>query len=127
MPPAHLTSNGGIRKRGHFPLCIYAPFYTKKVRELVCRVRKPMGSQKQTMKTSRGYAPPAGENSLRGVRYSFDRFSFKTRVSAIYSFDRFSFNEFKFYCSVSRTISCIRKIQTKREVEGLRCKTPNIA
>lgn len=28
------------------------------------------------MKTSRGYAPPAGENSLRGVRYSFDRFSF---------------------------------------------------
>lgn len=67
---------GGIRKRGHSLLCIYAPFYTKKCECYVRRVRKPMGSQKQTMKTSRGYASPAGENSLRGVRYSLDRFLF---------------------------------------------------
>lgn len=90
MLSAHLMSNGGIVKGG-IPLYVYMPPLTqRKCDSYVRRVRKPMGSQKQTMKTSRGYAPTAGENSLRVVRYSLDRFFFKTRVSAKYSLDRFS-------------------------------------
>lgn len=57
---SRLDNLGVLSKGASLPLCIYAPFDTKKVREFVCSVRMAMGSQKQTMKTSRGYASTAG-------------------------------------------------------------------
>ena len=63
---------GGIVKGG-IPIYVYMPPLTQRSARACVQSAEAYGKLKQTMKTSRGYAPPAGENSLRGVRYSLDR------------------------------------------------------
>ncbi len=74
MLQAHLKSSGGIVKGG-IPFYVYMPPLTQRSARACVQSAYAYGKPKQTMKTSRGYAPTAGENSLRVVRYSLDRFS----------------------------------------------------